>query len=172
MSAETESPNTANPQPPHSELTRAIVDIDVHLNQAGWDQPLRLYALVETADLIAHQPHLAEVLGLGLEALPGQLTPIEQEDLPEVELDELLSTIMWPDDVLGVALSQEVLTAPPDAKDDQPEEIRLTVGVLRDGQRACAIRKRGDSDGKRSDVLIGADLVPNLGDALAGTFDS
>lgn len=179
--AETVPPAEPTPEQPAaggstpSELTRAVADIDIHLEQAGWDQPVRLYALVETADLLAREPHLAESLGLGVDAAPGALTPIEQEDLPEVELDELLATIMWPPEVLGVAVSHEVLSLPPEvelpegdidvtawvAQHEQREEIRLTVGVLRDGQRACAIRRRGTFE-----VLVGADLAPNLAAAL------
>ena len=165
-----------------SELQRGVMDIDIHLEQAGWDQPLRLYALVETADLLAREPHLADTLGIGVEAMPGALMPVEQEDLPEVALDELLATITWPAEVLGAAVAQEVISLPPDAADeaaldaDDPvawaaghpdrEEIRLTVGVLRDGQRACAVRRRGSPE-----VLLGEDLAPHLIAALLATFD-
>lgn len=158
-----EDRRVSNDQAP-SELTRAIVDIDRHLDEAGWDQPLRLYSLVETQDLLAREPQLA-ASGLGVDAAPGALTPIEQEDLPDVELDELLAGIEWPPAVLGVAVSHEVLTADPNDTHQLASEIRLTVGVLRDGQRACAIRKRGSSE-----VLVGADLAPNLSSALAETL--
>lgn len=174
--------STVDPLPPMSELQRAVTDIDSHLEQAGWDQPMRLYALVETADLLAREPHLADTLGLGVEAAPGSLMPVEQEDLPDLPLDELLATITWPHEVLGAAVSQEVISLPPDAEveavegaDDpvawaaahpEREEIRLTVGLLRDGQRACAIRRRGSIE-----ILLGDDLAPHLAAALLATFE-
>lgn len=164
------------------ELQRAVADVDSHLEQAGWDQPLRLYALVETADLLAREPHLADTLGLGVEALPGALMPVEQDDLPDLPLDELLAGIVWPGDVLGAAVSQEVISLPPSVDADsalelddpaawaaahpEREEIRLTVGVLRDGQRACAVRRKGSPE-----ILLGADLAPHLSAALLATFE-
>lgn len=168
------------PVPP-SELTRAIVDVDLHLDQAGWDQPVRLYALVETADLLAREPHLAETLGLGVDSPAGALTPVEQDDLPDLPLDELLAGIEWPPEVLGAAIAHEVISLPPEvdvpdelsdpatwaAEHPLREEIRLTVGVLRDGQRAVAIRRRGSTE-----VLVGEDLAPNLAAALAETLSS
>jgi hypothetical protein len=173
---------TVDPLPPMSELQRAVADIDSHLEHAGWDQPMRLYALVETADLLAREPHLAETLGLGVEAPPGALMPVEQEDLPDLPLDELLATITWPPEVLGAAVSQEVISLPPEAETEavedaedpiswagahpEREDIRLTVGVLRDGQRGCAIRRRGGAE-----ILLGEDLAPHLAAALVATFE-
>ena len=48
------------------------------------------------------------------------------------------------------------------------QEVRIAVGVLRDGSRDCALRLRGKE--KDEDVLSGPDLVPNLARALAETL--
>jgi hypothetical protein len=48
------------------------------------------------------------------------------------------------------------------------QEVRIAVGVLRDGTRDCALRLR--TKDKDDEVLSGADLVPNLVRALADTL--
>ncbi|RKN47126.1 PPA1309 family protein [Streptomyces hoynatensis] len=116
------------------------------------------------------------------------LTPIEQDELPEgVPLDEFLGTIAWPDSVAGCALSVERLMLPPSAEAELPEglgeaelnrwvadhperqEVRMTVGVLRDGRRESALRLR-EKDAP-TEVLTGPDLVPGLAAALSATFE-
>ncbi|CAM5266368.1 hypothetical protein SVIOM342S_10582 [Streptomyces violaceorubidus] len=39
-----------------SPLTRAVLEIDEYVSGLGWDQPARLFALVDTARLKADQP--------------------------------------------------------------------------------------------------------------------
>lgn len=168
-------------------LTAAVIEIEKHVAASGWDGPVRLFALVSTTDLLAQQPALAATLELAPEALldPGHLTPVEQEDLPgSSTLDDLLAGIMWPADVLGAALTVERVMLPPAVEADMPaaegdalrwigehperQEVRLAVGVLRDGSQECAVRMRAhDSD---QAVLSGADLVPGLASALAATL--
>ena len=53
------APLAANP------LTRAVLEIDEYASGLGWDQPARLFALVDTAQLRAQEPGLAAQLGLG-----------------------------------------------------------------------------------------------------------
>ena len=48
----------------NSRLDRLTVDLEKHVAEAGWDQPPRLFALVETVDLLRREPHLATELGL------------------------------------------------------------------------------------------------------------
>lgn len=169
------------PAPPDA-LTNLAVEIERHVAASGWDQQPMLFALVDTADLVEREPALAGQLGLSSDTVvPGSLTPIEQEQLTDAPLDEALAQIMWPDAVLGCALTHEVLTLPPAAEEQRPEdadpvefaaahpdrrEVRMSVAVLRDGSHACALRVRNSSD----DVLIGADLAPNLSDALLATL--
>ncbi|QKV92666.1 hypothetical protein HUT19_13665 [Streptomyces sp. NA02950] len=177
------APMAANP------LTRAVLEIDEYASGLGWDQPARLFALVDTARLRAQEPDLATQLGLdeqgGEAAAP--LTPIEQDELPpRTPLDEFLATIAWPDAVIGCAMTVERLMLPPSAENAVPEdmdeaqlaswvaehpgrqEVRMTVAVLRDGKRESAVRLR-EKDSP-TEVLTGAGLVPGLADALSATF--
>lgn len=170
-----------------SPLTRAVLEIDEYASGLGWDQPARLFALVDTARLRAEQPSLADRLGLRDESESPGLTPIEQEEIPAGKpLDEFLGTIAWPDAVAGCALTVERLMLPPSAEGSVPEgldgarlakwvaehpdrqEVRMTVAVLRDGARESALRLR-EKDSP-TEVLTGSELVPGLAEALAATF--
>ncbi|WP_030210432.1 PPA1309 family protein [Streptomyces sp. NRRL S-87] len=171
-----------------SPLTRAVLEIDEYAATLGWDQPARLFALVDTAKLRAQEPQLAAQLGLdSTDSGAATLTPVEQDEVPAgTPLDEFLGTIAWPDAVAGCALAVERLMLPPSAEAAVPQgmsekqladwvakhpdrqEVRMTVAVLRDGARESAVRLREkDSAGE---VLTGADLVPGLAEALAATF--
>lgn len=169
-------------------LTRAVLEIDEYVAGLGWDRPALLFALVDTARLRSEEPGLADRLGIG-EDVPdaAPLTPVEQEEIPAGKpLDEFLATIAWPDAVAGCALAVERLMLPPSAEAQVPDglddaalakwvaahpdrqEVRMTVGVLRDGTRDSALRLR-EKDAS-TEVLTGADLVPGLAEALAATF--
>lgn len=175
------------PPPAPSRLTRAVIEIEQHVAAAGWDRPVRLFALVPTAQLLDAEPDLADSLGVAPEVLTdaGHLTPVEQEDLPDAaSLEELLAGIAWPPEVAGAALTVERVMLPPTVEHDMPQEesaavqwaaehperqeVRLAVGVLRDGARECALRFRGHDDDQA--VLSGTELVPVLADALADTL--
>ncbi|GAB2725437.1 PPA1309 family protein [Streptomyces bullii] len=170
-----------------SPLTRAVLEIDEYVSGLGWDQPARLFALVDTARLRAEQPSLADRLGLQGESETSGLTPIEQDEVPTGKpLDEFLGTIAWPDAVAGCALTVERLMLPPSAEAQVPQsldeaalsrwvaehpdrqEVRMTVAVLRDGSRESALRLR-EKDSP-TEVLTGSDLVPGLAEALAATL--
>ncbi|WP_416964089.1 PPA1309 family protein [Streptomyces sp. Agncl-13] len=176
------TPMAANP------LTRAVLEIDEYASGLGWDQPARLFALVDTARLRAQEPGLAAQLGLRDESETTGLTPIEQEEIPAGKpLDEFLGTIAWPDAVVGCALTVERLMLPPSAEASVPEglsekkltqwvaehpdrqEVRMTVAVLRDGTRDSALRLR-EKDSP-TEVLTGGALVPGLAEALSATFE-
>ncbi|MGW7207837.1 PPA1309 family protein [Streptomyces sp. NPDC054837] len=171
-----------------SPLTRAVLEIDEYVSGLGWDQPARLFALVDTARLRAQEPGLAAQLGLEDEQATTGLTPIEQEEIPAGKpLDEFLGTIAWPDPVVGCALTVERLMLPPSAEASVPEglsdkklsqwvaehpdrqEVRMTVAVLRDGTRDSALRLR-EKDSP-TEVLTGGALVPGLAEALSATFE-
>jgi hypothetical protein len=172
-------------------LTQALIELEQHVARDGWDQDTRLFALVDTAELIAAEPRLAAALAPETVEFGGQIGPlrtytsIEQEGVPgDRPLDELLSGITWPETVGGAALVIERLMLPPSAQETLPndqqdadawvaahpdrQEVRIAVGVLRDGSRDCALRLR--SKDKDDEVLSGADLVPNLVRALADTL--
>ncbi|MFE9994199.1 PPA1309 family protein [Streptomyces avermitilis] len=170
-----------------SPLTRAVLEIDEYASTLGWDQPARLFALVDTARLRTQEPSLAAQLGLADAPETTGLTPIEQDELPAGKpLDEFLGTIAWPDAVVGCALTVERLMLPPSAEASVPEglsekklakwvaehpdrqEVRMTVAVLRDGARESALRLR-EKDSP-TEVLTGSELVPGLAEALSATF--
>ncbi|WP_236567607.1 PPA1309 family protein [Nocardiopsis sp. FR6] len=164
-----------------SNIREAVIDLERHAAKQGWDQPLGLYALVPTVELLRAEPGLADLLGIASPEDEDELTPVEQEHLPDdLPLEEALGRILWPEGVVGCALVMERLVvkgsdetlAPgedPSASGRETEEIRMVAGVLRDGSRHCAMRMR--SHDSESEVLSGADLVPALTSALALTLD-
>ncbi|MFF7533847.1 PPA1309 family protein [Streptomyces bobili] len=171
-----------------SPLTRAVLEIDEYASGLGWDQPARLFALVDTARLRTQEPGLAAQLGLADAPETTGLTPIEQDEVPtDKPLDEFLATIAWPDAVVGCALTVERLMLPPSAEAQVPQglseakltqwvaehpdrqEVRMTVAVLRDGARDSALRLRQKDS--PTEVLTGSELVPGLAEALSATFE-
>ncbi len=162
-------------------LAGVVGEVEAHVAEAGWDQPPQLFALVDTELLLRAEPQLAATMGI-VAGRPGSLTPIAQEALPDRPLDEALGAIEFGDQVLGVVLAHEVLVLPPSAEQDlleteldpavaaahpQARDVRMVVGVVRDGTRAAVLRLRavpGEPDaGER---LTGPDLAPALADAL------
>ena len=167
-----------------SALLAVVGEVEGHVAEAGWDQPPQLFALVDTDELLRAQPQLAKTMGI-VAAWPGSLTPIAQEPLGEGPLDEQLAAVVFGPEVLGVVLSHEVVVLPPSAEDDlddhedpasaaaehpQRREVRMAVGVLRDGRREAVLRLRG-ADGAEDERVTGPDLVPGLAEALLGTLD-
>jgi hypothetical protein len=163
-------------------LESTAAEIEAHVGLSGWDRGPALFALVRAAQFAVDEPDTAAKLGLE-QAAGDALTPIEQDDLPEGALDEVLAQIGWPASVAGCALSQEIVILPPSAQAELPDdaglsaavnhpqrrEARLVAAVLRDGSSAVVLRLRG-VDGTDDDLLTGADLAPNLVDALAATL--
>lgn len=171
-------------------LARAVVEIESHVARSGWDAPVRVFALVRTADALRADPGLER--SLTPEALaearadPHALTAVEQEDLPAAcDLEDLLGQLAWPETVDGVALSAEQIVVPADAQEapgaSDPHEhlarlaghpdrqdMRLVVGVLRSGESWCAVRSRRLDTA--ASVVTGADLVPGLIEALRATL--
>jgi hypothetical protein len=165
-------------------LEEVVQDLERHSAQQGWDAAPRLYALVESDELRRAEPELADQLGLSPETVT--LAALEQPSLPERHgVEDALATIAWPDAVAGCALVMERVVLPPEAEGDIPEDeqealewaarhpqredVRMVVGVLRDGTRHSALRlRRHDLE---DEVLAGPDLVPGLADALAATFE-
>jgi hypothetical protein len=162
-------------------LLAALIEVERHVGQLGWDQPARLFALVRTADLIAAEPHLAEHLGA---AAPDGFSSVEQDQFHAGEdLGEALARIAWPPAVSGCALSLERAFLPADAEAGLPADpsaaadavaahpermdLRVVVGVTRGGRRHGVARVRGE-DG---DLLSAPDLVPALAQALAHTLE-
>lgn len=167
-------------------LLAALVELEHHAAEGGWDAPPRLFALVETDALATAEPDLARSLGLRTSAdgaAPGALTAIEQDAF--VPTDDLLSdlgAIEWPDDVFGTAVATVRTFLPSSVEVDLPDdpgeaaalvaghpdaqEIRVVVGVDRSGAQHGVARLRSQPD----ELLAGTDLVPGLATALAHTL--
>jgi hypothetical protein len=176
---------------PESALERAVIDIESHVEESGWDRPPMLFALVRAEQFLADDPQTARQFGLD-QADPDFLAPIEQEELPDQPLDEVLAGIEWPDAVAGCAIAQEIVILPPSVEDEigddddaaadaaashpQRREARLVVGVLRDGSSSALIRMRdddpaGDPDSPSAgELLTGPNLAPNMVAALVATL--
>jgi len=164
-------------------LEAAAAEVEGYVGQAGWDQRPLLFALVRAAQFALDEPDTAARLGLA-EAAGEALTPIEQDSMPEGDLDEALAQIAWPASVIGCALSQEIVILPPSAQAELPDdgsalaaaaghpdrrEARLVVAVLRDGSSAALLRLRGHG-GPEEELLTGSQLAPNLARALLATL--
>ncbi len=171
-----------------SDLVQALLELERHVNEAGWDQPHRLFALASAQELHERAPGLLPPM-----AHPGQLVAVEQVLTNRAAgPTELLARLAWPESVVGAALTLERIMVPTPVeqaamdgdgdencdsdlvagltKHPQRSEVRLAVAVTRDGERMCALRFRDhDSD---EQVLTGADLVDSVADALLATFDS
>jgi hypothetical protein len=167
-------------------LATAVLEIEAHIAAGGWDQPARLYALVDTAQLVVREPALASAMGLDSSSAQGSLTAIEQDQLsPERPLESVLESIVWPANVAGCAAVVERLVLPPDADADIPEdpsraeefarehpdrqEVRIVAGVTRTGSTYCALRLRAHDDDQS--VVGGSDLVPGLLALLGATLE-
>ncbi len=170
-------------------LARTVTEIEHHVARRGWDAPISLFALVQTARAVAGSPGLAHELPHGVVAAaeqdPEHLTSIEQENLPPADtLEDLLARIAWPDTVDGTAVVVERMIVPPEAEASLPadpaealaflyahpdrQDVRIAAGVLRSGESWCALRTRTHD----ADAAVGgsADAVPGLLEALRATL--
>ena len=167
-------------------LVAALIELEHHVAESGWDQPPRLFALVRTDELIAAEPQLAQQQGLRGSAQgghPDALTAIEQDQFdPGADVVGELVDIVWPETVLGCALSMESSFLPAGAEVGVPEDpsaaarfvadhplrqdIRVVIGVTRDGSQHGVGRLVSQPD----ELLGAADLVPGLGTVLAHTL--
>jgi hypothetical protein len=161
-------------------LATAVREIERHAARGGWDQPARLFALVETARLAEREPALAGTLD------DAPLTPVEQEGLtPGRPLEDQLTSITWPETVHGCAALVERVVLPPDVEallPDEPgraaayasehpdrQEVRIVAAATRTGASYCALRLPAHDDD--ASVLTGPDLVPALVALVKGTLD-
>ncbi len=166
-------------------LASAVLEIEGHISESGWDQPARLYALVDTASLVVQEPALAAAMGLDDAAERGSLTAVEQDQLdPAAPLEQVLESIVWPDGVTGCAAVVERLVLPPGSDDELPadpvaarafarehpdrQEVRIVAGATRTGSTYCALRMRAHDDD--TSVVGGIDLVPGLLTLLGATL--
>ncbi|MVA76122.1 hypothetical protein GC722_08815 [Auraticoccus sp. F435] len=167
-------------------LLAALVELERHVGELGFDQPPRLFALVRTDDLLAAEPELAGRLGLrsSRDGGPAEgLTAVEQDTFTAGEdLVAALSGIEWPAAVHGCAVACERSFLPAGVEVDLPEDereaasvvathpqrqdVRVVVGVLRTGHSHGVARLLQHPE----ELLGGADLVPGLAQVLAYTL--
>ncbi len=164
-------------------LRRVVDELEMGSSLAGWDRPPALYALVPTGELLEAEglpADVAETLKENWDGDPLHLSAVAQETLPIDELEQLLAEIAWPKTVAGAALTVERIILPPEADDEAPEDpdeaavfaenhpartdIRVVVGVTRDGESWCEVRARTFDD--RDKVGQGKMLVPALVEGL------
>jgi len=189
FSAPATPPETPVLPRPQLSLADAVREVEWHVAAAGWDAPVRMFALVGTAHALARTPELADRLSADVlaraRADDTHLTSIEQEGLPAAaDLEQLLGGITWPAGVDGAALTVERVILPPAAEEEMPgdqeaalaylmghpdrQDVRIAVGALRTGESWSAIRTRAhDADDA---VAMGPDLVPGLLEALRATL--
>lgn len=171
---------------PSIALVAVLMELERHVGSAGWDHPPRLFALVPTDDFIVAEPVLAEQLSLRGSSDGGradELTAVEQDHFaPTGDLLGDLAELEWPPSVSGCALAtirtflpsgfEGVLPEDPAeasrvvAEHPDRQEIRVVVGVQRDGQRHGVARIATQPQ----ELLAAEDLVPGLADALAATL--
>lgn len=177
---------TSQSGPTQSEIAIAntAYRIDKELSVYGWDQAPCLFALVKTAHLL--EQDLPEEVARAARADVAQDSQHYTAVLQELsgDLEQVLGSIWWPDNVEGAAISLERIVLPPQAEADVPsdqkereeflvnhpdrDDVRIVVAVLRDGPSWCTLRARSqDSDAK---VAGGSELVPELVEALRLTF--
>ncbi len=165
-------------------LVAALIEIERFVGRAGWDQPARLFGLVPTVELIEAEPHLADQLTVSSD---DALSSVEQQEFNPTGDDPLraLVRIAWSPAIAGCALSIErsFLSVEdgqiPDDVDEAAEyvahhpkrqDIRVVAGAYRheDGKvtTACVARVASQPD----ELLVGADMVPALTQALAMTL--
>lgn len=162
------------------DLDAVVTDIERHLHGIGWGSAPRLFALVRTGDLLTGEPQLAASLG---DADPDSLTPVEQDPIEE-DVADLLPRIEWPPEVLGCALSHELVMVSDATDEARPEgvdpfdwamadprhrEMRAVAAALRTGETAATVRVRGQ-DGGTDEVVVDREVVPNMTAALLETL--
>ena len=165
-------------------LDLVALDIERHVAGGGWDQAVRLFALVPTTVLTRDAPELVGT-ARPQDAAPGALSAVEQEDFRvPADLESALAALAWPEVVTGAAIAVERIVVPPAAEQDLPSDteaalsalaahpdrrdVRLVVAVTRDGRSSCLLRQR---DHDRDDrVAKGRDIAPGLVAGLLATF--
>ena len=174
------------PLPEDPALAAAVLEIESHVAADGWDQPARLYALVDTRELVAQEPALAAAMSIDGPGDEGSFTAIEQDGLPAgQQLEAALLAMVWPERVAGCAAVIERLVLPPGVDDEIPadateaelfarehpdrQEVRMVAGATRAGASYCALRLRAHDD--ELSVVDGTGLVPGLIELLHATFD-
>lgn len=152
-------------------LREAVAEVERFVDADGWDAPRKLFALVRTQELLAHEPALVGQIG-GDDDDPdagSEFTPVEQGDMPGETIADALAAIAWPDEVAGCVLVMEIMVENTRENGTSVSEGRMAVGVMRGRPGgACALRWRHAPTGP---VTYSPDLAPELIAALHATFE-
>jgi hypothetical protein len=160
------------------ELESAMLEAEAYVARRGWGQAPQLFSLASKSSVVVADQKLAGQLQ---DAEPDALIPLLQDELPAGQPLDVLSSLHWPDEVLGCVLVTEIVTLPPEAEKDAPDdpdtakqwaaaqsasrEARLAVCVSRDGGYTCGLRMKDDDD-----VQVSAELADDLVALLLTTF--
>jgi len=171
-------------------VSLVVRELERHTASGGWDGPVRLFALIRTAEAVGRDEGLADRLPADVLAAavadPEHLTAVEQENLPQQDnLAELLASIGWPPSVDGAAIVLERAVVPTEVESELPEDeqeagrvlenhpakqdLRMAAAILRDGTGSCAVRSRANDDDAL--VSVGPELVPALLQVLRSTLE-
>lgn len=164
-------------------LQRAVREVEEHVSSYGWDSPVRLFALVRTAEALQREPDLLDRLPVedaeAAAADPDHLLLVEQDELDELAatqdgpdagadgsgsggehgdadaLERMLARLAWPDEVQGVALTVERLVVPPEVEAQAPSDPAEAVRWLAEHPRRRDVRIAAAvlRDGARACVL-------------------
>lgn len=156
-------------------LQRAVREVEQHVDAYGWDSPVRLFALVRTAEALQREPDLAGQLppedAEAAAADPDHLLLVEQDELddlatqpgpdgdgpadPTDALERMLGRLAWPAEVEGVALTVERLVVPPEVEAQAPADPDEALRWLGEHPRRREVRIAAGvlRDGSRACVL-------------------
>ncbi|MDO5746102.1 MAG: PPA1309 family protein [Actinomycetaceae bacterium] len=173
-----------------TEFHLCLENIERELAQLGWDQAPALFALVNNQWLLESIPDSDDTpsedrqLRESLLDNPGAMTAVLQDSHEDMEIEELINLIVFPEHVVGAALSIERIVVPPSVSDQAPDDpekrddflmnhpqrddIRVVAGVLRSGEKWCVIRSR--SYDKDAAIITGDDLIDDLPELLMRTL--
>ena len=152
-------------------LNRAVLEAIDFVHAEGWGAPPTLFALVPSRLLIdaLPDPDLEEALSLVVQELP--------ENLPagSPELGEYLTRIVWPEQVAGAVLAQEISFRDTSSEDPSPRPARLFSAAMRDEELTQTILQlKNTDDGLFADddyeLRGGPDIAPELIGALQYSF--
>ncbi|MGS2665311.1 PPA1309 family protein [Corynebacterium glucuronolyticum] len=152
-------------------LNRAVLEAIDFVHAEGWGAPPTLFALVPSRLLIDAllDPDLEEALSLVVQELP--------ENLPagSPELGEYLTRIVWPEQVAGAVLAQEITFRDTSSEDPTPRPARLFSAAMRDEELTQTIlQMKSAEDGLFSDddyeLRGGPDIAPEFIAALQYSF--
>jgi len=154
-----------------ADLEIVIRELDAHISDAGWDQPVQLFAILsESPELAMDSEYLKNASQEQLFFEPQGI------DFSDNSVIDVLRTLGWNEAVIGLAIAAEriISVEDKDASDYETQsysatqEIRVMSIAMRDGRTLNAIRYR--SHDNPEDLLTGAELVPELNQALIGSM--